>query len=61
MIHRWLFLAGLAPLLLGCGTGNPGFTSMAGTGPYDTADKFLDAKGFPIPGWDYVRDPTPSP
>lgn len=58
MIYRWLFLAGLAPLLLGCGgTGNPAFTSTAGgAGPYDVSDKFLDAQGFPLPGWAYVRD-----
>jgi hypothetical protein len=57
MVHRWLFLAGLAPLLLGCGTGNPATSSApGGAGPYDTSDKFLDAKGFPLPGWEYVRD-----
>jgi len=62
MFHRWLLFAGLAPLLLGCGTGNPAFTSTAGgASPYDLSDKFLDSQGFPLPGWDYVRDSTGGP
>jgi hypothetical protein len=57
MIHRWLILAGLVSMLAACGTGNPAFNSTAGgAGPYDVSDKFLDAQGFPLPGWLYMRD-----
>jgi len=58
MIYRLLILAGTAVMLAACGTGNPAFNSTAGTGPYDVSDKFLDAHGFPLPGWEYMRDPT---
>lgn len=51
-----LFLVLLLPLLGACGDGNPAYTSNAGAGPYDLSDKFLDANGNPIGGWDYVRD-----
>lgn len=56
MIHRLLILAALVPVLVACGTGNPAFNSTAGgAGPYDVSDKFLDAQGFPLPGWSYMR------
>ena len=59
MINRLLILGALAAMLAACGTGNPAFNSAAGgAGPYDVSDKFLDAKGFPLPGWDYMRDST---
>ena len=59
---RLLILAGLLPFLAACGTGNPAYNSTAGgAGPYDLSDKFLDAQGFPLPGWDYVRDGAAGP
>ena len=57
MFHRLLILVGLLSLLAACGTGNPAYIATAGgAGPYDWGDRFLDAQGFPLPGWDYVRD-----
>jgi len=62
MIHRGLILAALATLLAACGTGNPAYNATAGgAGPYDVSDKFLDAQGFPLPGWAYVRDGAAGP
>lgn len=59
MIHRLLILACLVPMLAACGTGNPAFNSTAGgAGPYDAADKFLDAQGFPLPGWVFMHEST---
>ena len=59
MIHRLLILIGLAAMLAACGSGNPAFNSTAGgAGPYDVSDKFLDAKGFPLPGWSYMHFPS---
>jgi hypothetical protein len=58
MIRRLLILAALASLLAACGgSGNPAWNSQAGrAGPYDISDRFLDAKGFPLPGWAGMRD-----
>jgi len=57
MTCRWLLFAALMLLLATCGgTGNPAYYSVAGgAGPYDYSDKFLDAQGFPLPGWASVR------
>jgi hypothetical protein len=56
---RLLILASLVSMLAACGTGNPAFNSTAGgAGPYDAADKFLDAQGFPLPGWVYMHEST---
>lgn len=53
---RVFFLAGLLPFLAACGTGNPYYNSTAGgAGPYDWGDRFLDAQGFPLPGWAYIH------
>lgn len=57
MIHRLLIATSIAAMLAACsGTGNPAFNSTAGgAGPYDVGDKFLDAQGFPLPGWANMR------
>ena len=62
MTYRLLVLAAMTSILAACGAGNPAFNSTAGgAGPYDLSDKFLDAQGFPLPGWDFMRDPVGSP
>jgi hypothetical protein len=61
---RQLMVAGaLAFLLLGCmngsyGPGN-GTPAAHSTGIYDQADQFEDAMGFPLPGWAYMKYPSP--
>lgn len=60
MTRPLLLLVFLLPLLAACGDGNPAYSSKAGSGPYDLSDKFLGPDGNPLPGWEYVRDPTGS-
>ncbi len=54
-----LMLIGLVAILAACTADNP--MPSAGTGPYDQSDRFLDAQGFPLPGWLYVRDSPGGP
>jgi hypothetical protein len=61
---RQLLVAGaLAFLLLGCMNGGygpgDGTPAARSTGINDQADQFEDAMGFPLPGWAYMKYPSP--
>ncbi len=60
---RLSLLVALVPALLGCIAEGyaPGYGTPAphSTGIYDQADQFEDAAGFPLPGWSYMKYPTP--
>lgn len=58
MIHRLLLAAGLAAALAACGiaSSNPGMQPQKPGSYYDQSDNFLDKNGYPLAGWDFVRD-----
>jgi len=61
---RILLLVLAAAVLAACPASPPGpgpapVSSTAS--PYDFTDRFIDAQGHPLPGWDYVRDPLGGP
>ncbi len=60
LMLRWLLLFVFVLPLLGCAMGGaPGYgtPSQRSTGIYDDADRFVDERGFPLPGWSYMKYP----
>jgi hypothetical protein len=65
-MNRIAVVVGLGLLLGACAMatgvpqepGVPLTLQPAGAGPYDQADQYEDAAGFPLPGWEYVKNPT---
>ena len=49
--------APLAPALAASATVDFGVVHAPATGVYDGEDKYRDANGFPLPGWDYLFFP----
>jgi hypothetical protein len=60
---RLAFIGSFLFLLPGCINGGsaPGYGTPAprSTGIYDQADQFEDERGFPLPGWSYMKYPAP--
>ncbi len=36
-----------------------GTPNQRSTGIYDQADQFVDERGYPLPGWSYMKFPSP--
>jgi len=62
MFSRVILLLCAGFVLASCGSGNPAYNAkISNSNPYDVSDAFLDAKGYPLPGWWFMRDSDGGP